>query len=150
MSQKLTWAVDPYEQPSIDPALLTHPADVAVLAAGMTFCDRVAKSQYLKDKIAKRTLPGPDVDLQKPEDAAEAVRDFCMTEYHPIGTCAMGEVVDSKLKVKGVTGLRIVDASVFPSHVSGNIVSSVYAVAEKAADLIKVDWNFAANGRSTY
>ena len=49
----------------------------------------------------------------------------------------MGEVVDEKLKVKGVRGLRVVDASVFPGHVSGNILSSVYAVAEKAADIIK-------------
>lgn len=63
-----------------------------------------------------------------------------MGEYHLIGTCAMGEVVDSRLRVKGVKGLRVVDASVFPNHVSGNICSSVYTVAEKAADLIKEDW----------
>lgn len=51
----------------------------------------------------------------------------------------MGEVVDAKLRVKGVQGLRVVDASVFPGHVSGNIMGSVYAVAERGADLIKRD-----------
>lgn len=56
----------------------------------------------------------------------------------------MGDVVDSRLKVKGTRGLRVIDASVFPNHVSGNIVSSVYAVAEKGADLIKADWDYAA------
>lgn len=56
----------------------------------------------------------------------------------------MGDVVDSQLKVKGVKGLRVVDASVFSNHVSGNIVSSVYAVAEKAADKIKAEWEHGA------
>jgi len=56
----------------------------------------------------------------------------------------MGSTVDSRLKVYGVQGLRVADASVFANNVSGNIVSSVYAVAEKAADLIKQDWDYAA------
>lgn len=53
----------------------------------------------------------------------------------------MGDALDSRLKVKGVNGLRVADASVFPNNVSGNIVSSVYAVAEKAADMIKAEWS---------
>lgn len=62
-----------------------------------------------------------------------------MGEYHPCGSVAMGQVLDSRLRVKGVEGLRVVDASVFPNNVSGNIVSSVYAVAEMGADFIKQD-----------
>ena len=53
-------------------------------------------------------------------------------EYHPCGTCAIGDVVDSKLKVKGVSGVRVVDASIFPNHISGNICGTVHAIAEKA------------------
>ena len=52
----------------------------------------------------------------------------------------MGKVVDERLRVKGVEGLRICDASVFPSNISGNLVATVYAVAEKTADMIKEDW----------
>lgn len=63
-----------------------------------------------------------------------------MGEYHPCGSVAMGDALDSRLNVKGTKNLRVCDASVFPNHVSGNIVSSVYAVAEKAADLIKADY----------
>ena len=118
---------------------MTHPADVDVLAAGFTFRDKVAQSQFVKDKIAKRTNPPAQVDMQTRENAAEAARHTCHSEYHPIGTCAMSQVVDAKLRVIGVEGLRVVDASVFPNHVSGNIVSSVYAVAEKAADMIKAE-----------
>ncbi|KAJ9665514.1 hypothetical protein H2201_004396 [Coniosporium apollinis] len=134
---------DPTQPPVIDPAYLQHPADVAVLAAGMRFLDKVANSKALEGKLGRRITPRPELDLQKTEDAQAAVRDWVLGEYHPCGSCAMGDVVDSRLKVKGVEGLRVVDASVFPNHVSGNIVSSVYAVAEKAADIIKADYDYA-------
>jgi choline dehydrogenase-like flavoprotein len=113
---------------------------VAVLAAGMKFLDKLAKSGHLKDKLGKRINPAADVNLQDAEAAKESVRDWVMGEYHPCGTCSMGQVVDGGLKVKGVSGLRVADASIFPNHVSGNICSSVYAVAEKAADIIKADY----------
>lgn len=68
-----------------------------------------------------------------------------MTEYHHVGTCAMlprdeGGVVDKELRVHGTENLRVVDVSIFPLHVQGNIMSTVYAVAERAADLIKDCW----------
>jgi choline dehydrogenase-like flavoprotein len=112
---------------------------VAVLAGGMKFLDKLSQSGHLKDKLGKRINPAPEFNLQDTESAKEAVRDWVMGEYHPCGTCSMGQVVDGKLKVKGVSGLRVADASIFPNHVSGNICSSVYAVAEKAADIIKAD-----------
>jgi choline dehydrogenase-like flavoprotein len=64
-----------------------------------------------------------------------------MGKYHSCGSCALGEVVDSKLRVKDIKGLRVAGASIFPNNVSGNIVNSVYAVAEKAAYLIKANWD---------
>lgn len=105
----------------------------------MKMLQKVSTSRHLKDKLAERKVPAPEVDLQDTQQASDAVRDWVVGEYHPAGSCAMGDVVDSKLRVKGVTGLRVADASIFPNHVSGNIVSSVYAVAERAADLIKAD-----------
>lgn len=130
---------DPAKSPAIDPAYLSNPADVDVLAAGMEFCDKIASSAPLKDKIQRRAHPPPGVQLGDREQAKAAVSDFCMTEYHPCGTCAIGQVVDERLTVNGVKGLRVCDASVFPGNVSGNILSSVYAVAERAADMIKED-----------
>ena len=82
-----------------------------------------------------------DTDLSDTKQAEEAVRNWVLSEYHPIGSCAVGDALDSRFRVKGVTGLRVVDASVFPNHVSGNCVASVYAVAEKAADLVKEDYS---------
>lgn len=78
------------------------------------------------------------------KQVTDQVYDWHLSEYHPIGSCAMGDCVDTHLRVKGAKNLRVVDASVFPNHVSGNIVASVYAVAEKAADIIKADWDYAA------
>jgi choline dehydrogenase-like flavoprotein len=106
--------------------------------------DKASKTKHLSDKIASRYFPEPSVDITDTKQARDVVYDWTMSEYHPIGTCSMGDCVDSRLKVNGVRNLRVVDASVFPNHVSGNIVASVYAVAEKAADIIKADWDYAA------
>ena len=134
---------DPMTPPKIDPGYNSHPADVAVMAIGLKMADKVAKSPYLKDKLAKRLLPKPDLDLENTRQGEEAARDWILGEYHPAGSVAMGDALDSHLRVQGCQGLRVADASVFPNHVSGNIVSSVYATAEHAADIIKADWGFA-------
>ncbi|KAF2223801.1 hypothetical protein BDZ85DRAFT_273936 [Elsinoe ampelina] len=131
---------DPTKLPKLDPRYLSNEADVNVLAAGMMMLDKTIKSKHIADKVARRSFPREELDLSKLEDAKTAAREAIMTEYHPCGTCALGEVVDSKCRVKGTEGLRVIDASIFPNHVSGNIVSSVYAVAEKGADLVKEDW----------
>ena len=73
-------------------------------------------------------------------DAKEIARDFAMTNYHPCGTCALGAVVDSRLNVKGIRNLRVVDASVIPLIPRGNILATVYAVAERAANIISEDF----------
>jgi len=139
-------SADPTQLPAIDPAFLSHPADVAVLAAGVQMLAKAEQTSHLKDKIQKRVAPGPEVDVTDSEKARDWVRDWVLSEYHPCGSCAMGDALDSRLRVKGVQGLRVVDASIFPNHVSGNIVSSVYMSAEKGADLIKEDNDYAALG----
>lgn len=132
--------IDPTAPPAINPAYITHPADVAVTAAGLQGLDKAAQALQARGKFGKRVFPAPNVDLSNVAEAEAAVRDFITPIYHPVGSCAMGQIVDGRLRVMGVTGLRVVDASVFPNHISGNIVGTVYAVAEKAADIIKEDW----------
>lgn len=139
-----TGHADPTVHPRLDPAYLAHPADIAVLAAGLHCVHKATKTSHLGPVIERRSFPPVSRNLDDPVDRTEAVKDWAMGEYHPIGTCAMGEVVDSRLKVRGVKGLRVIDASVFPNHVSGNICSSVYTVAERGADIIKEDWDIVA------
>jgi len=135
--------LDPTKPPVIQPNYGGHDADVTVLGAAFRWVDKVRQSEHLKSSLAERSFPAPNVDLTDIAAAKEAVHDAVLGEYHVCGSVAMGDALDSRLRVKGVEGLRVADASVFPNNVSGNIVSSVYAVAEKAADMIKADWDFA-------
>ena len=106
--------------------------------------DRVAKAKALEGKIARRYHPASDdLNLENASDAREAVQNWVMGEYHACGSCAMGDTLDSRLRVNGVQGLRVADASAFPNNVSGNICATVYALAEKAADMIREDWDYA-------
>ncbi|KAI2706775.1 CAZyme family AA3 [Penicillium roqueforti] len=125
--------------PDIDLGILTHQADVDVLAAGLAFVDKVFSSKDVAGSVLGRVDPPPAVNLQVPAEAQQFARERIMPFNHILGTCAMGPVVDNRLRVKSVEGLRVVDASVFPSQISGNIISTVYAIAEKAADMIKED-----------
>ncbi|KAL4972784.1 hypothetical protein BDW66DRAFT_169211 [Aspergillus desertorum] len=130
---------DPSVPPTIQPNYITHSADVSVLAAFLRWADKVGHAPPFASSISRRSLPGPSINLQDLEQAKRAVRDVVVGEYHICGSVAMGDALDSRLRIKGAEGLRVVDASVFPNNVSGNIMSSVYAVAEKAADLVKED-----------
>jgi choline dehydrogenase len=137
---------DPTVAPLIDPNYLSHPLDVEVFSDGILFMQEFATREpfasFLKDG-GKAFHPGFE-HLTK-ETVGEFCREALTSEYHPIGTCSMmpeneGGVVDPKLKVYGVQNLRVVDASIFPLHIRNNLQTSVYAVAEKAADIIKKDW----------
>jgi choline dehydrogenase-like flavoprotein len=109
------------------------------MAAGIRWMDKVANHPLVKKSLGDRVQPEEGKSIETEEERVEFVKNHVSTQYHLIGTAAMGEVVDDRLKVKGVGHLRVVDASVFPGHVSGNIMSTTYAVAEKGADLIKED-----------
>ena len=134
-------SANPQVRPEINPAYMSHQADIDVIAAGMKFCGQVAETEPLKSKLGKRTFPRPELDLSKTEDCKTAVMDWYMSEYHPCGSVAMGDALDTKLRVKGAKNIRVADASIFPGNVSGNIMSTVYMIGEKAADLIKGDWD---------
>ncbi|KAK7193436.1 alcohol oxidase [Paraphaeosphaeria sporulosa] len=135
---------DPTKPPVIDPGYFRHETDAKILAAGLKWLDEVSKHPLVAKSLGERVLPPPENSLETEEQRVEYVKNHISTQYHLIGTAAMGEVVNDRLQVidgqgQVIKGLRVIDASVFPGHVSGNIMSSTYAVAEKGADLIKQD-----------
>ena len=131
---------DPTQHPAVDPGYLRHPADKAILAAGLRLFDKIIKNPNVKDMVGKRTTPPSDVDFQDIKQCERAVEELVLGQYHANGSCAMGAALDSRLRVNGVKGIRVCDASVFPADISGNIQGTVYAVGEIAADFIKEEY----------
>ncbi|KAL5321412.1 hypothetical protein ACEPPN_009370 [Leptodophora sp. 'Broadleaf-Isolate-01'] len=140
----------PSDNPLIDPKYLSHPMDLELCARHIQFFSTLTSTAPLSHHLKPngRRIPsyaftdGKEMDL---ETAKKVVKEHTISNYHPAGTCGMrprdmGGVVDAELKVYGVKGLRVVDASVFPVLPRGNIITSVYAVAERAADMIKEEW----------
>ena len=134
------------DKPVVDPNYLADPKDLAVISAGVLAAQELATkpplSKFLKNG-GKVLEPGFPASIT-PKNVADMVESSFSSEYHPIGTTAMlprgeGGVVDERFRVYGTKKLRVVDAGVFPLHVRGNIQSLVYAVAERAADMIKED-----------
>ena len=129
---------DPTIYPSIVPNYLSDPLDQEVAVASLKWGRRIAGQEALKPYIDHEMMPGPALDSD--EALLAYARMAGSTIYHPVGTCQMGHgpmaVVDPELRVRGVKGLRVVDASVMPRLVSGNTNAPTIMIAEKAADLI--------------
>ena len=138
-------STDAAAAPAIDPKYLSHPLDAEVFARSIMHLPSLASSaplslvlkQPLHPTIPLASQTAHDVDVAK-----KYMRSRAISMWHPAGTCAMlpentGGVVDSRLRVHGVSGLRVVDASVVPLLPPGNLQSTIYALAERAADLIK-------------
>ncbi|KAI0120432.1 putative GMC oxidoreductase [Hypoxylon sp. NC0597] len=137
---------DVSKDPIIDPKYLTNPVDLEVLAEHVLFLRTFATSAPLKDLLKQplRLVP-PSASFTELDAAKSYIRSRAISMWHPAGTCAMlpedkGGVVDAELKVYGMNKLRIVDASVVPLLPPGNLQSTVYALAEKAADMIKKEY----------
>ncbi|MFD1684131.1 GMC family oxidoreductase [Halobellus litoreus] len=132
---------DPFDEPAIDPRYLTEREDVDTMVEGVRRAREVAQAEPFDEYRGEEVWPGEDVESD--EAIAEQVREHAQTIYHPVGTCKMGDgesaVVDDRLRVHGVSGLRVVDASVMPRIVGGNTNAATLAIAEKAADLIAED-----------
>ena len=126
---------DAREAPSIRYNYLATENDRRVMVDGLKFVRRICNTPPLSGYVIGEEYPGRKV--QSDDDLLAFVRQAGETVFHPTSTCSIGTVVDEKLRVKGLGGLRVVDASVMPSVPSGNINAAVIAVAEKAADLIK-------------
>ncbi|HEY6865050.1 MAG TPA: GMC oxidoreductase, partial [Burkholderiales bacterium] len=130
-------SADPGEAPAIRYNYLATENDRRMMVGGLKIVRRIAQTQPLAGYVAGEVLPGPAVASD------DEWLDFCRrageTVFHPTSTCAIGRVVDARLKVRGVEGLRVIDASVMPAVPSGNINATVIAMAEKGADLVKED-----------
>lgn len=134
-------------KPEIKFNYYSHPVDLEVHARQIQALKKLARTEPLASYIKAGGRQAPvEHPTDSVEDAKELCRAYSTTNYHPCGTCALGEVVDGRLRVKGVRNLRVVDASVMPIIPRGNIITTVYAVAERAADIISEDL---ASRRST-
>ncbi|MCC5809034.1 MAG: choline dehydrogenase [Ectothiorhodospiraceae bacterium] len=129
---------DPTLPPVIQPNYLDAPEDMDKMVAAVRIGRRLMRSRAMEPFRGDELSPGDDVVSE--EQIRDFVRRKADTIYHPVGTCKMGAdpaaVVDAQLRVHGVPGLRVVDASVMPTLVGGNTNAPVIAIAEKAADLI--------------
>ncbi len=129
---------NPDSPPVIDPQFLSDPADVEELVAGYKMTEKLMKAPAL----AKFVTADPfTADVKTDDDIRAILRKRTDTVYHPVGTCKMGSddmaVVDASLRVHGVEGLRVVDASIMPTIIGGNTNAPAIMIAEKAADLIR-------------
>jgi 4-pyridoxate dehydrogenase len=131
-------SADPSAAPLIHQNFLASPKDWESLRAGFRVARNLASQPSMQPFIQAEFFPGPK--CQSDDEIDEHIRQTSITVHHPAGTCRMGvddgSVVDPQLRVRGVEGLRVVDASVMPDLVCGNINAAVIMIAEKAADLI--------------
>lgn len=133
-------SADPFDNPVIQPNYLEHETDRRVVLAGMKLTRRVMRAKPFAPYFDGEDFPGDAV--QSDDELMDAARVRATTTFHPMGTCRMGPrhdpstVVDDELKVHGLEGLRVVDASIMPTMPSANLNASVYMVAEKASDMI--------------
>ncbi len=132
-------SADPLAAPSIDPNFLAEPDDLARLMRGFKIMRRILGQSALTGFGGREIADS--ANARTDQEIEEFIRGHADTIYHPVGTCRMGkeqhDVVDSELRVRGIAGLRVVDASIMPSIVGGNTNAPVIMIAEKAADMIK-------------
>ena len=131
----------PGDKPSIRPNYLSAPADRRVAVEAIRMTRRIVNQPAMAQFSPEEFKPGPSI--QSDDDLARAAGDIATTIFHPVGTAKMGDdemsVVDDRLRVHGLQGLRVVDGSVMPTITSGNTNSPIIMIAEKAADMIRED-----------
>ncbi|MEA2871225.1 MAG: choline dehydrogenase [Hyphomicrobiales bacterium] len=134
-------SADPFEQPEIQPRYLTEEGDRRVLIAAMRLARRILKSKPLEPYYDYEDFPGDKVESD--DEMLAAAKERGTTTFHPMGTCRMGpdsdptSVVDDELRVRGLEGLRVADASIMPMMLSANINAATMMIADKASDFIR-------------
>lgn len=131
---------DPADMPLVDPNYLAEPEDLRLAIGGLRRAREILRSEPLRGMVAQEVFPGPAA--QDDASLAAHAKRFVKTVYHPAGTCAMGRdndtqaVLTTELKLRGIAGLRVIDASAMPNIISGNTNAAVLALASRAVDII--------------
>ena len=134
-------SADPFAPPLINPNYLAEETDRRVLLAAMKLARRLLRSRPLEPYFEREDYPGPNV--QTDDELLAVARERGTTTFHPAGTCRMGPasdplaVVDDHLRVHGLEGLRVIDASIMPTMLSANLNAATMMIADKASDLIR-------------
>ncbi|MFZ6757700.1 GMC family oxidoreductase [Undibacterium sp. Ji50W] len=131
-------SADPMAAPQINPRFLEHPDDLENMVKGFKLTRQLMNAPAL---VAARSSDFQTANVHSDDDIRAVLRQTCDTVYHPVGTCKMGvdntAVVDPQLRVHGMTGLRVVDASIMPTLIGGNTNAPAMMIGEKAADMIR-------------
>ncbi|HET9663410.1 MAG TPA: GMC oxidoreductase, partial [Burkholderiales bacterium] len=134
-------SADPLEPPAIRPNYLATRKDCDILVAGMKIAQRLIDADPMRRYVAR--MHEPTQPLASDDEWLHYLRARGGISYHPVGTCRMGNdadaVVDERLRVRGIAGLRVVDASIMPTLVSGNTNAPTIMIGEKGADMILED-----------
>jgi choline dehydrogenase len=132
-------SADPSVKPLIDHKIFQNESDYDTLIAGVKIARKIIASPALDELRGKEFLPGPDV--QTDEEIKTFINKYVQTIYHPVGTCKMGNddmaVVDHELRVHGIDGLRVADASIMPTIINANTNAPSIMIGEKCADMIR-------------
>jgi choline dehydrogenase len=134
-------SADPFDAPIITPNYLAEEIDRRVLLGAMKLARRLLQSRPLAPYFEREDFPGPNV--RSDDELLAAAKERGTTTFHPAGTCRMGPagdplaVVDDQLRVRGLEGLRVVDASIMPTMLSANLNAATMMIADKASDLIR-------------
>lgn len=135
-------SADPRSAPLIDPKFLDHPDDLEAMVDGFKLARRIMDAPVF---ASIRTRDLYTADVHSDEQIRRELKNRADTLYHPVGTCRMGTddmaVVDPQLRVRGIEGLRVVDASIMPTLIGGNTNAPTIMIGEKAADLIRSQWS---------
>jgi choline dehydrogenase len=134
-------SADAFEDPLIDPACLAEEEDVRVMLEGVKLARKIAQASAFDRYRGAEYVPGEDV--QDDDGLVEFIRNYSTSIYHPVGTCKMGNddmaVVNNRLQVHGIEGLRVADASIMPFIVNANTNAPCMMIGEKVADMILED-----------
>ena len=134
-------SADPAKPAIIDPNYLSDPEDMRVLREGIRLTREIFAQAAYDDFRGSEYAPG--TDIQSDAELDKYIRNTANTLYHPVGTCKMGlddmAVVDPALRVRGLEGLRVIDASIMPDIISGNTNFPTMMIAEKGAQMILAD-----------